>query len=108
MRSAGGSDAWRDDEAPPTPNVWTGSRRAYLREKRREVREGGASSFLVERTLIVALGAPEVDWAREQVVTFLRDQAAAPESAAVRDIERSSLPGVPAALQTTRLTLEPA
>ncbi len=81
---------------------WAGSEEAYYRERRARAQTPETSSVVVERFLIVDSTAPAI--AEGDVLAFYT--AAGDQSGAVRAVESRMLPGVPADLQTTRLTLE--
>ena len=87
------------------PEVWAGSVRALLDERRS--RKPGGEAREVLRELIVATLDTPVAWRSGHVVTFTPDRGAE-TTATVQLVDGPDLAGVPPELRTTRLLLEAA
>jgi len=95
-----------DGPAGEGPLKWDGRAPAYYREQRDRKRTEAGEDREVRRELIVStlLG---IDFRSGDYVTF--DPPTGTEiTATVQLVEARKLDGIPEALQTTRLTLEPA
>jgi hypothetical protein len=103
------TEAFRDADAGAPTQLWAGSVRAYFSEKRDRTGGGGISAgdLLVRRSLFVAEGDAAVTWEAGLILTFALDGGAS-QTGTVQNVERRILDGIPASLQTTRLTLEDA
>jgi hypothetical protein len=100
----GSTDSWRDSDDADDDEVWIGETDAYYMTKRVRVQDGGNSTLLIDRTLIVSTRDPEVVWQSEQIVTFLF--AGDEQTGKILDVEVRSLRAA-GQTETTRLTLEP-
>jgi hypothetical protein len=95
-----------DPEADPGgggDDLWSGSVAAYYSERRARVPAGDTSRVELTRSLVVDARHPEIDFARDDTVTF--EFQGAERTGVVQEIEERKLPGLSG---TTRLTLEPA
>lgn len=108
VNGAGGTDA---AEGPPAagPEKWAApageQANAYYREVKQRSRTSEGDERFVERTLRVQSDEwPE--WEQGDVVAFTF--RGLEQTGTVRLIDRAALDGIPAELQTTRLTLEDA
>lgn len=110
IAGAGAADDW-DRPASAGASKWTGSIRAYYREKVDRVANGqGGVDVLVRRTLWVETADLPDELDTDDALTFRVDGDAADQIGTARTVARSRLPaaGVPSALQTTRMDLEDA
>lgn len=100
------ADTWRGG-ATAGAEEHLGDVRCYFAE-RRDKASGDSADRVSLRWLIVANSdlAPDVLSAGD-VVVWRRDNRAEDDSGTVMTVERRELPGMPADLQTTRLTFEP-
>lgn len=104
-----------DGPPAPGPDKWTSTIDApniYLRERRRRRRgtTGQLGDVYIERTLIVEIDNPPVDWRTGDIVTFRYPSTAPATVGTIEDVHRPSITGggIPRDLQTCRLTLQPA
>lgn len=105
---AGVADDW-DRPADAGDPKWSGSVRAYYREKVDRIASAGAVNVLVRRTLW--LDTADVDAMAldtDDVLTFTVDGAAAASTGTAKTLARARLAGIPSSLQTTRIDLEDA
>lgn len=110
VRGAGGGGANSDGydgpaAAVPGPVKFAGEVAIYYREKRDREQTAEGEQRVVTREVYVDRGRPAIDWLSGDVVK-IRTTSGDEISAAVRLVERRDLDGVPADLQTRRLTLE--
>lgn len=79
---------------------WAGTRAVYFSERSQRVAEGGATTIVVTRAVIIPGDLP-VAWAQGDTLTLIyRGQ---PLTGEVRGVERHEIPNAPA---TVRLTFE--
>lgn len=108
VRGGGSRDEWT--AAPAGLDKWTGSARGYYRE--REVREtgpGGATNRTLKRELVLTLAdVTELGLDTDDVLTFTVDDLDEVLEGRAAIIPRLPGPGIPAALQTSRIVLEDA
>lgn len=93
-----------DENLPAAPGAikFTGAEGVYYQERSTLVASAEAASNVISGLLIVPTTSLTYD--RGDTVTFTTSTGT--RVGIVRDIERKELPGVPADIQTTRLTLE--
>lgn len=84
--------------------LWEGEERVYWQEKR-ERTFGAEQDVIQRRSLIVQTGLRQ--WTNGETATITPDGGET-ITCRVQTVEARSLPGVPAGLQTTRLTMEAA
>lgn len=110
VRGHGKRDDWdRNQGGEAGPYKWEGAARAYYREATDRDRTGAAVDVSVRRELIVDtadVDAMTVD--TDDVLEFTVDGEAGARTGTPQAIRRARLDGIPAALQTSKLTLDPA
>jgi hypothetical protein len=108
--ATGGADDWDSPASPGAPAgslKWDGGADAYYRETERRLEDGGNTTVVAVRELYVdttVARAASID--TDDVITFL-DPAGVERTGRALIVTRSELAGIPEALQTTRLELEP-
>lgn len=98
-----------DGPPAPGPELWAGAVAVYVKERRARRRQGDTVNIEMERTIIVDIDTPAVDWRVGQFVTFAYPPTAALEAGEIAFVSRPSIddPGIPADLKTARLQLKP-
>lgn len=109
VQAAGDGESY-EGPAAAGAQKWAGQEDAYLSEKRRWATSGEGSAVVLDRLLLVDVGAPDVEYTVGDVVTFERLGVPGEESATVDAVQRPAItdPEIPADLITVRLTLRPA
>lgn len=109
VHAAGDGESY-DGPAAAGAEKWTGQADAYVMEKRRWQQGAEGSDVLLDRLLLVDVGAPDVEYTVGDVVTFERLGVPGEETATVAIVQRPMIddPEIPADLITVRLSLRAA
>lgn len=105
---AKGADPGSDRSAEPGPEKFVGSVRAFFRQKREKLTQGGNENYVTRRFLIVDTRDPAIAWAAGDVVEFARDSTLTLERGTVQSIgglELAALAG--SGVETTSIELQP-
>lgn len=110
LTSVVGAGAGETFDGPPAAGAqkWAGEAGVYVRERRDRVTTAGGADRIIDRLMLVDRDDPEIDWRSGDVVAFTKDGVA--QTGRVQLVQRPEVsdPDIPADVQTTRLTLEPA
>jgi hypothetical protein len=107
VTGAGAGESF-DGPAAAGPEKWAGEVGVYVRERRDRARALAGEARIIDRLVLVDRDDPAIDWRSGDVVTYTKDGVV--QGGAVKAVQRPTVddPDIPADLQTTRLTLEPA